>query len=121
MCTMCGTNIIVWRDFGSVGETGAQGRRAVYASAAYGRRRRTTHRINVITAKSRERGKKSPRQAKWTKRPGQAFNWAETENICIKQELMSKPSTTIQRIEVDIADVLLHLIPMIYLEINASR
>ena len=35
-----------------------QGRRAVYASAAYGRRRRTTHRINVITAKSRERGKK---------------------------------------------------------------
>ena len=34
---------------------------------------------------------------------------------------MTKPSTTIQRIGVDIADVLLHLIPMIYLEINASR
>ena len=123
MCTLCGTNITVWRDFGSVGETRAQGRRAVYASAAYGRRRRTTHRINVITAKSRERGKKVTKatQAKWTKRPGQAFNWAETENICIKQELTTKPSKTIQRIGVDIADVPLHLIPMIYLEINASR
>ena len=64
MCTMCGTNITVWRDFGSVGETRAQGRRAVYASAAYGRRRRTTHRINVITAKSRERGKKVTKAGK---------------------------------------------------------
>ena len=64
------------------GETRAQGRRAVYASAAYGRRRRTTHRINVITAKSRERGKKShQRQARWTKRPGQAFNWAEKMEV----------------------------------------
>ena len=41
-------------------------------------------------------------------------------DICIKQELMTKP-TTIQRMLVDIADVPLHLIPMIYLEINASR
>ena len=71
--------------------------------------------------KAAREGKKSPRQARWTKRPGQAFNSAETETICKKQELMTKPSTTIQRIGVDIADVPLHLIPMIYLEINASR
>ena len=61
------------------GDTGARQARAVYASAAYGRRRRTTHRINVITAKSRERGKKVTKatQARWTKRPEQALNWAE--------------------------------------------
>ena len=41
-------------------------------------------------------------------------------DICINQELTSKPSTTIQRMLVDVADVPLHLIPMIYLEINAS-
>ena len=65
------------------GDTGARQARAVYASAAYGRRRRTTHRINVITAKSRERGKKVTKatQARWTKRPGQAFNWAERMEV----------------------------------------
>ena len=61
---MCGTNINVWRDFGSVGRHGRKAGRAVYASAAYGRRRRTTHRINVITAKSRERGKKVTKAGK---------------------------------------------------------
>ena len=107
------------------GETRAQGRRAVYASAAYRRRRRTTHRINVITAKSRERGKKvtKGRQGgrKGQGRPSTGPRGWKSVDICIKQELTTKPSTTIQRMLVDIADVPLHLIPMIYLEINASR
>ena len=106
------------------GETRAQGRRAVYASAAYGRRRRTTHRINVITAKSRERGKKvtKGRQGgrKGQGRPSTGPRGWKSVDICINQELMTKPSTTIQRMLVDIAVVPLHLIPMIYLEINAS-
>ena len=123
---MCGTNITVWRDFGSVGRHGRKAGRAVYASAAYGRRRRTTHRINVITAKSRERGKKVTNARRQGGRKGQGRpstgprRWKSVD-ICIKQELTTKLSTTIQRMLVDIADVPLHLIPMIYLEINASR
>ena len=51
---------------------------------------RTTHRINVITAKSLA-GKKSP-AAKWTKMPGLQLGREDGRCICIKRKLMTKPS-----------------------------
>ena len=76
---------------------------------------RTTHRINVITAKSFR--KKSP--AKWTKIPGLQLGREAARCICIKQELMTKAVPSQQRVD-RAADMPLHLRSMIYLKINVG-
>ena len=82
---------------------------------------RTTHRINVITAKSLA-GKKSP-AAKWTKMPGLQLGREAGRCICIKRKLMTKPAHSLLTEKTTrgcCGCAAAFKAPMIYLKINVG-